>query len=226
MIKTLFLITMLLPATIFGQGFENFKIGEGAKYYIKTQNNADVEVSIYFADVKKESISVEFFMDAQNTLVPVKLYQQFLLSKKTDGSLTIKEGYIQGPDQKHPQKMSSDSFSNHNGTELNDFLFSDEKTLNTALVEVATLKTQAGTLSANHYRKSHNNQTVDFWIAKEAKPLGLVKLVSTGSKNSNQNYELELISLLKNVKAAINPKEAKKMDAKGKALINTPLKWW
>jgi len=226
MIRVLFLISMLFTVNIFGQSFENFKIGEGAKYFMKTPGSADAEVSIYFTDVKKESISVEFFVDAQNTLVPVKLYQQFLLAKKTDGSLMIKEGYFQGQSQKNPQKMSGESFSNNNGVELNDFLFSDEKTLNSALVEAATLKTPAGTLSTNHYRKSRNNQTVDFWISKEAKPLGLVKLVSTGPKNSNQNYELELISLLKNVKAAINPKDAKEMDAKEKTLINMPLKWW
>jgi len=226
MIKVIILICIFLPANLFAQGFENYKKGDGAKYYMKMQDNPDFEISIYVADVKKESISVEFFIYAQNTLIPIKLYQQFLLAKKTDGSLIIKEGYIQGPDQKYPQKMSSESFSNNKGVELNDFLFSDEKTLTTALVETATLKTPAGTLSTNHYRKSHNNQTVDFWIAKEAKPLGLVKLVSTGPKNSNQNYELELISLLKNVKATINPKEAKEMDAKEKALINTPLKWW
>jgi len=220
MIKVIIFICILLPVNLFAQGFDIYKKGEGAKYYMKMQNNPDAEISIYFAEVKKENISIEFFIYAQNTLIPIKLYQQFLLAKKADGSLMMKESYIQGPDEKFPQRMSPETFTNHNGIELNDFFFSDEKKLKTSLVGNEDLQIVAGKTKTQHYRKINNGQHIDFWVSDDSKPLGLVKLISKNEKVAEQNYTIELQAILKNVSATINPKNAKPLDKNGKKLLN------
>ncbi|OFZ22183.1 MAG: hypothetical protein A2202_03740 [Bdellovibrionales bacterium RIFOXYA1_FULL_36_14] len=220
MIKVIILICIFLPANLFAQGFEIYKKGDGAKYHMKMQDNPDSEISIYFADVKKESISVEFFIYAQNTLIPVKLYQQFLLAKNTDGSLMIKESYIQGPDEKYPQRMNPESFTNSNGIELNDFFFSDEKQLKASLIGKEELLMAAGKARTHHYRKVHNGQHIDYWISHDSKPFGLIKMISKNEKVAEQNYTVELLAILKNVTATINPKNAKPLDQNGKKILN------
>ena len=76
----------------------------------------------------------------------------------------------------------------------------DKDKVGDELVEIA-----AGSTKATHNRTTGNGQKVDYWISNDAKPMGLVMLVSKIEKNENQNYSLELISLMENVKAKIVP---------------------
>ena len=51
-----------------------------------------------------------------------------------------------------------------------------------------------------------------------------MKLISKNPKVAQQNYEIELVSLLKNVKATIDPKKTVPLTKKGKAALAIPLK--
>lgn len=86
------------------------------------------------------------------------------------------------------------------------------------------IEVPAGATEATHYRKSNQGQTVDFWIADQAKSIGLVKLVSKSNIKANQNHTISLFSLFKNVSPKINSHKDKPLDERGKPFIITPLK--
>jgi hypothetical protein len=77
-------------------------------------------------------------------------------------------------------------------------------------------------LLATRYEQEKEGQVLTYWISDEARPLGLVKLRSRGPKAS-QNYELVLVSLLKNVGRKIDPNKAVALTAEGRAVLDTPL---
>ena len=50
----------------------------------------------------------------------------------------------------------------------------------------------------------------------------MVKLVSTGGKEASHNYSLELSSLMKKVKAYIDPVQAVPLTKRGKSFLAKP----
>lgn len=142
----------------------------------------------------------------------------------TGGALKIIEGYIEAPELKGSQKLSNKHLTGYEGVQINDFLFKENKDIEGFYVGDEMLEVPAGTTETTHCRKSNQGQTVDFWIADQAKPIGLVKLISKSDIKANQNYTISLFSLLKNVSPKINSHKAKPLDERGKSFITTPLK--
>jgi hypothetical protein len=79
----------------------------------------------------------------------------------------------------------------------------------------------AGTVEATHYRIIDRDQTVDFWIHESAKPIGIVKMISTG-KSLKHNYSLELKSLMTNSAPKIDPKKARPLTKEAKEFLPKP----
>jgi len=98
-------------------------------------------------------------------------------------------------------------------------MFSDEAQLDKFKVGLESVEVPAGKILCSHYRKARGDQTVDFWISDKAGAIGLVKLTSKGVNNKDHDFKLELLSLLKNVKPKINPKEAVPLTDKGRMFI-------
>ena len=220
--KVFFILFLLFNFSIHSK--DSFEIGAGSKYSMKmTQGGVGAQVSIYITENKFGNLGVEYYTATVGSLIPVKMWQQFILGMEPGSPIFIKEGYVKVPELKKPEKLTSAYLNvNEGGVRVDDFLFSDPKKLEKFKVGQETVEVPAGSVSALHYRKKRGSQTIDFWISDQAKPISLIKLTSKGKKPSH-NYILELIELLKGVKSEINKKEAVPLTDKGKKYLPKPL---
>jgi hypothetical protein len=149
----------------------------------------------------------------------VKMWQYFSLKKTGDAPVAIVSGYILVPEMNGvPEKLEDRHFKGMEGVKVDDFLFTSAEDLEKNKKGEETLETPAGKIKTVHYSRTNNGQTFDFWMSAEAEPITLVKAVSAGTL-AEQNYTLVLSSLLKNVKAMIDPAKAVPFGPKGKAIL-------
>lgn len=201
---------------------ESFPQGKGSIYQLEVQGQKiPVTVSIYVADSKKDTVSIEYFISSRESLLPLEMWQQFEIAPSPSGTKVTK-GYVQTKELKNPEILTGDYLNGFDGVKVNDFLFSDENEINKNKIGVESVQVPAGKDQATHYRTAANGQTVDYWISDSAKPIGLVKLVSKHPTDEKRNYKLELTSLMKNVKAFIDPAKAVPLSATGKSLLSKP----
>ncbi len=196
-----------------------FVKGAGAKYIMKSGNIGKAYMAIYFAKSDPGHLAIEYYINSIDSIIPVKLWQQFTLARPADSGIKVVAGYILDEHLKKPQKMTSEHLKGTEGVLIDDFLFKKRSELSKFLVAKEIVEVPAGSVQADHYRKNRNGQIVDFWISPKAGAMGLIKLISKGKKAS-QNYTLELLSLLKNVAAKIDPKKSILLNDKGRALLS------
>lgn len=200
----------------------DFEVGAGSKYQMEMRDGGKAEVSIYITENKFGSLGVEYFTTSKESLMTVKMWQQFILGMEPGSPIFIKSGYIKIPELNKPEKLTSEYLNVNDGVRVDDFLFSDPKELEKFRVGQESVEVPAGKVSALHYRKKRGDQIVDFWISNEAKPISLIKLTSKGKKPTH-NYKLELVELLKNVERTIDPSQAVPLSEKGKSFLPKPL---
>ncbi len=213
-----FLIVFFFFTLVQASGFE---VGSGSKYKMTMQEGPSADVSIYITENKFGSLGVEYFISA-GVLMPVQMWQQFILGMEPGSPILVKAGYVKVPELKKPEKLTSAYLNVNNGVRVDDFLFSDPKQLEKFRVGQEKVEVPAGSVMAIHYRKKRAGQIVDFWISDSAKPIALIKLTSKGKK-ATHNYTLELMELLKNVKRTIDPKDSVPLTEKGKSYLPKPL---
>lgn len=221
--KNSILVSILLCGTANAADLnESFPEGKGSLYQLEVQGQKiPVNVSIYVAKSTKDSVSIEYFLSSRESLMPIEMWQQFEITPSTSGTKVTK-GYVQTKELKNPETLTGEYLNGFDGVKVNDFLFSDEKDINKNKVGVESVEVPAGKDEATHYRTVSGNQTIDYWISDSAKPIGLVKLVSKHPSDEKKNYKLELTSLMKNVKAYIEPGKAVPLSATGKSLLAKP----
>ena len=196
---------------------QSFPVGKGSEFKMEVTGQGAVSVSIYVTAAGQNTVSLEYFIESKETMI--QMWQQFQI--KIEGQAKVTDGYVYTKDLKAPEKMTDNYLKGFDGVQVNDFLFSDQKTLDKNKVGEETVNIPAGDTTATHYRTTDNGQTVDYWISADAKPIGLVKLTSKG-KTPNQNYTLGLVSLMNNVKATIEPAKSVPLTDKGKAFLASP----
>ncbi len=210
-----FLFFFFLPLASFSN---EYTVGTGAQYKFFGEQAVAVDLSIYISESSFNKLGIEYFFLAGGFL-GVASWQQYILSMSTSG-MNLQEGYIQSTDMKHPEKMNKEFLENNqDGVRLEDFLFFQGPQMEKYRLALETVEVPAGKILATHYRKKRDEQVVDFWIAEKVAPIGLVKLISSGIKDKNQNYKIELSSLLKNVKIKINPANATPLSEKGRMFL-------
>ncbi len=202
---------------------ELYKIGNGQTYYMKSQDSMDATVSIYTTSADKDSLGIEYYIQSQNSFLKQELWQQFKLEKGSSGPLKLTEGYILSDTMKKPEKMEAKHLKGADGVQMTDFLFGSFEEINKHLINSEEVEVPAGKVKSNRYRISSNGQTVDFWISTDGKPLTLLKLISKGKKK-HHNYTLQLETLVRNVKAKINPSEAVALSKSTRKILETSLK--
>lgn len=218
-----FIISLLCSTSIFAQNLStSFPAGAGSTYKIKMGNDTTpILLSLYVAGTRVDSVHIEYFLETKS-LIPVQMWQQFEIGVSTKGA-EIRKGYVQTKEMGNAEIMPSQYLKGASGgIQVNDFLFANKEQLNKDKVAEEIVEIAAGSTKATHYRTTNNGQTVDYWISQDAKPMGLVMLVSKSEKNVNQNYSLELTSLMENVKAKIIPEKAQPLSAIGKSLLAKP----
>lgn len=220
--KILILILLSFPA--WGQSLsQSFPAGSGSKYRIKMKKDSTpILLSMYVAGTRVDSVHIEYFLETEG-LLPVQMWQQFEIGVSPGSSVNIRKGFVFTKELESPESMPARYLEGAGGgIQVNDFLFADKARLEKDLVGVETVEIAAGETKATHYRTTGSDQTVDYWISDEAKPMGLVMLVSKSEKDENRNYSLELLNLISNVKAKILPEKAKPISEKGKQLLAKP----
>jgi hypothetical protein len=222
--KNKLLITLLLLSqSLFANSLKDkFPVGSGSNYKMEmAAGGGSIQVGIYVASNSSSTVNIEYFIESQAGLIPISMWQQFEIDLVAGFGAKIKTGYVKTKELPKPEIMTSEYLVGGSGVQVNDFLFNDPKALEKNKVGNETIQISAGETKSTHYRTSNNGQTIDYWISDEAKPIGLVKLTSKG-KEANQNYSLELVGLMRNVKPMIDPRSAVSLTANGKSFLVKP----
>ncbi len=218
------LILAVLFSTIAHAGdlTQSFPPGKGSVYQLEVQGQKiPMDVSIYVASSGKENVNIEYFISSRESFIPIEMWQQFEITPSSSGAKVTK-GFIQTKELKNPEILSGDYLNGFDGVRVNDFLFSTESELNKSKIGDEMVEVPAGKDKAAHYRTTAKDQTIDYWISPEAKPIGLVKLTSKHPSDPKKNYKLELTSLMKNVKAYIDPAKGVPLTDRGRSYLAKP----
>lgn len=220
--KLLILALLFTSLSALAQLGRSFPAGSGASYNIKMKSDSTpINLQLYVASSRTDSVNIEYFMETKG-IVGVQMWQQFEIGVAPGKGAQIKKGYVLTKELSRPESMPAGYLQGaEDGIQVNDFLFVDKAKLDKDKVGDEMVEIAAGETKATHYRTTGNGQTVDYWISDEARPMGLVMLVSKGTK-PEQNYSLELVNLMDNVKAKIRPEDAVPLSAKGREFLAKP----
>lgn len=198
---------------------QTFKKGEGSEFLMKS-NGQRAKLSIYVSSITKKNLGIEFHFGTGDLFVS-NMWQQFSMSLNEEAPIKITSGYFKASLSRPPEKMSEKHFYSNKGVQIHDFLFSKSSDIEKDYIGDEKIELISGTLIAKHYRKKSDGQVVDYWISSKVMPIGLVKLVSKSHKINSNNYSLELNSLLRNVKPAIDPSKAIPMSQSTSNLLDS-----
>jgi hypothetical protein len=196
--------------------------GNGSRFTMQAQGSTyDMQIGLVKVDQASGLVTVEVFAAAQ---LADPLWQQFTLST-TGARPKIENGYIQ-VGNKAPMKLQDKHLAGTSSLDINLFLLSESELRKDTMgalkpVGQEVVKTKAGEVQCGHYRMERPEQTLDLWISDEARPIGLIRLVSTGKKPAD-NYRLELQELLSGIAAKIDPKRAVPLSDEMKTLLSRP----
>lgn len=218
--KLFFIAVALLTQVAIGE--DKFTIGSGSEFSMNS-NGISSKLNIYITESSFTRLGIEYYFETSG-FIQKKMWQQFILGIHNDGPLSIEAAYVKTPELSKPEKLTSEYLNVNKGVKLEQFFFSNKSQIDKYKVGSESIEVPAGNLTAIHYRKKNNGQVVDFWISDQVKPIGLVKLSSKNPKVAEQNYEIELVSLLVNVKATIDSKKSRSLTEAGKKALAIPLK--
>jgi len=216
------LFTILLSNNLLAGLKESFPKGSGSKFVL-AMNSSQAQLTISIAEVGENFVDIEYFIQSTVPL-PLKLWQQFKLERSGNGPFKVKKGYIKSADMVEPEELTSKYMSGYGDLKVAEFLINDEKAMeksghkkigNEKIIIPAAPKG----IASVHYQKKTKTKTIDYWISKEAKPIGLVKLEQKGDKPSD-NYTISLLAIVKNVAATIDPNKSVALTDKGKSFLN------
>jgi hypothetical protein len=216
------LIILIALSFQFAFAADTFVKGSGSEFSMKS-NGISSKLNIYITKSSFTKLGIEYYFETSG-FIQKKMWQQFILGIHSDGPLSIEAAYVKTPELSKPEKLTSEYLNVNKGVKLEQFFFSNKSQIDKYKVGNENIEVPAGSLQAVHYRKKNNGQVVDFWISDQVKPIGLVKLSSKNEKVMEQNYEIELVSLLVNVKATIDPEKSGPLTEKGKEALAIPIK--
>jgi hypothetical protein len=219
----IFIILAVIVCNLSWAGTKEYVVGSGSEFKFSGSKGENISLSIYITDSSFTKLGVEYFFTTGG-LLATEAWQQFHMGLNSTG-LSLEAGFIMSSEMSKPEMMNAD-FRNNNegGVKVEDFFFSKLSDIEKYKVGTENIEVPAGNIISTHYQKKREEQVVDFWISDKAGAIGLVKLISKGSANPHQNYTLELMSLIKNVKAKINPKEAVPLSDKGRMFLGKSAK--
>lgn len=219
--KSIFLFLLCFIKITSANAIE-YTVRSGSEFKFSGSKGENISLNIYITESSFTKLGIEYFFSTG--LLGMDVWQQFILGINNK-SLSLDEGYILSSEMKKPEIMTRDFLNNNpDGVNVEDFFFSKNADIEKYKIGMEKVEVPAGSIFTTHYRQNKKGQTVDFWISDKAGAIGLVKLISKGSTNKDQDYTIELMSLLKNVKPKINPKEAVPLTDKGRLFLNKPKK--
>lgn len=215
---SIFLLTCILSFYSFGFDLKKYTQGSGAQFAMDLQGTK-TEITMSVAYSTKNKMALEIYMNAQNDFLPLEVWQQFHLSPN-GRKLMVTDGYVLNKlIGEQPQRLTAEYLKGYEGgLKMETFLISSKKDLNKHFIKEETIQVPAGKVKAKKYKVHQNGQTIYYWLSDQAKPFGLVKLIST-SKKKDQNYNLELTKLVRNVRRRIEPNQAIPLNKVGRSFL-------
>lgn len=219
--RLVFLVFLFIGGWSASADLNSIQVGAGAEYNLAFKMSSS-QVSIYFTkDPKPKTKSVEMYFTTGGG-IPIELWQRFHLTQSPSGKMKVEEGYIHSM-MFQTRKLDKEYLQGFDGVQMSQFLVSSREQLQRHFLGSEAVTVPAGTVTADHYRIERAGQVIDFWIHHEAKPIGLVKLISSGT-DPKQNYSMQMTKLLKNVAGKIDTSIAQPMDEKTKSFLPKPKK--
>lgn len=201
-ISVFYLKDPFINASEFKNG-ATFVPGSGALYKMEMSGVA-TDISIYVADHNSGNLDIEYYFSSLAGFKPIEIWQQFRFkpqNKDGEQRAELDQGWILSKELKGPRRLPKAMLKGGaGGPDLMDFVLSGESQARKVATEM--VKIPAGETKAFKFLYEKNGQKIEYWVSPDAKPMGLVKLISTGEDPKHQ-YKLTLQSLLKNVKAKI-----------------------
>lgn len=180
-----------------------FTVGSGSEFRFKSgPHSAAFPLSIYIVQSSFNRLKVEYHFADTASLLPSQQWQQYEFKRDQDNKMKIVSGRSLASGESQVKKIDL-QVNQGKGVEISQFLFGHSETQSNLFVKKELVEVPAGQVEAKKYEVSKNGQTVQFWISDQAKPIGLVKLVSRNPQNTKQNYSVELQSLIKSVSPKI-----------------------
>jgi hypothetical protein len=222
--KALAVVLALLAQTAWADNIpRSFPAGTGARYQLHTPTgNASVTISI--AESSAKHVVVEMYFAGQG-FMSSEMWQQYVIDLPGNGAPVVREGYMLRGEASAPERMPADVLAGLDNASVADFLIASRGDLDRwkrGDERVVVPASGPGGIAATKYEQPTGSQVVTYWISDDAKPLGLVKLVSRGTKPA-QSYEFALESVLTHVGTKIDRKRATPLTAEGRAVLNTRL---
>lgn len=195
--------------------------GNGSRFTMQSQGTTfDLNVGLLKVDSAAGRAVIEVFAAAQ---LSDPLWQQFVLGVKGERPV-VESGYIQ-VGNKAPMVLPKQHLTGVGSLDMGLFLLSESElrkggsARGLKLVGQETLTTAAGKVACSHYRVENAGQKVDMWISDEARPIGLVRMVSSG-KQPTENYQLDLQELLSGIAPKIDPAKAGPLSQEMKEILS------
>ncbi len=213
----LFFILSAKPVSAFE--IPDLKIGSGSLFELKLSSGV-AQIAITVASRTSSDVALEFYFK-DLSFTGIEMWQRFHVQPKGK-KLTLSQGYVLMPQLGgDPFILTDEYLKGFDGAQISTFMFESADELRQAKVGIEKITVPAGTLEATHYRIIDRDQTVDFWTHESAKPIGIVKMISTG-KSLKHNYSLELKSLVTNSAPKIDPKTARPLTKEAKEFLPKP----
>lgn len=213
----LFFILSAKPASAFE--IPDLKIGSGSLFDLKLSSGV-AQIAITVAGRTSSDVALEFYFKDQS-FTGIEMWQRFDVQPKGK-KLTLSQGYVLMPQLGgDPFILTDEYLKGFDGAQISTFMFESAEELRQSKIGIEKITVPAGTLEATHYRIIDRDQTVDFWTHESAKPVGIVKMISSG-KSLKHNYSLELKTLITNSAPKIDPKTARPLTKEAKEFLPKP----
>jgi hypothetical protein len=198
--------------------------GGGSRFKLHFQgSSSDMHVGLMKVDPAAQKVVLEVFAKSDYT---EPMWQQFIIGMKGDRP-AIEAGYVQ-VGSRSPMILTAQYLAGTDSLDINMFLLTeaelrDGKQKHIQRLGQEKVTTAAGAVMSTKYQMERPDQKLEFWLSDEARPIGLIRLVSTGKK-TEQNYRLELEELLSGLAPKINPAKAVPLTDEVKKKISAPTK--
>ncbi|MCB0386012.1 MAG: hypothetical protein KDD43_11515, partial [Bdellovibrionales bacterium] len=191
------------------------KKGTGARFDLEL-SSGKAEVAITVAESSNKEVALEYYFK-DLSFIGIEMWQRFHV-RPQGKKLQLSDGYVLMPQFGQAMKLTPDYLQGFDGVQVSSFMMGSEDELNAHKIGVEKITVPAGTVEAVHYRVKERDQTIDFWVHESAKPVGIVKIVSSG-KEIKHNYTMQLKSLLQNSSPKIDPKKAGPLTKEAKTFL-------
>ena len=189
-------------------------LGDGGRFALVLDGGEEAEVTIITGTDGKGRRWAEYATGAGLGT----LHQHVVLDAAAGRPVRVVEGYILVPPMTVAERLPSELLTG-DGLDLAPFLTGRASDLQAMRLGEEEVDTPAGRVRATRYRQAQGERSVEFWLAEEAAPLGLVKLASRGSK-PGQSYTLELKALVRNARPVIAPVKAVPLSPQTRQLLD------